>query len=328
MKFKSLWSSLRPGAAASDRPRLRVHALGMTEAQLRTLRPLVARIGECLDVLMELDARQGDIVLVEQDFARRTAPRQMAALCDARPLVTCDLNDATDRELSTLARFEQRQSELLRQLGELPLVRGISPQFGASGWDPEVVRASQLSSSFGDEVGALEAPRLDVAQQTFVNRLLRGLVDPAQPPLVATYGPAAVLRMDFAQGFALVDPIAQQRLRVRRELPRLVADDAPGADSMERELDGLAWDFGIACGGYELLAQPEDWWHTPLATCKDPAVQRYTRLPRHLELASVLFSGRVSPADLQRQTGQSVAEMRPFLQACLFLGLAWWLPEA
>jgi hypothetical protein len=327
MTRKTLWASLFSGGRGPKRPTLRLQALGLDEQQIRALRPLCDRLGKTLDLLVELDARQGDIVLADRSYAARTAPQQLASICDARPLVTCDLDDGADLELTTLARFERRQRELLRQLREIPLVRGVSSQFGASGWDHEVLEASELPSGFGDSSFGIDAPRFDAAQEMLVTWLLRGLLDPQMKPMTASYGAGAVIRVDFSRSFALVDPLAQQHLRVRRELPRLVGLESPGPDAIERDLDSLVWDLGIAAGQHRLLNQPADWWNTPLATCKDPAVQRYTRLPRHLELAAVLFNQRITPAELQRQTGMAVSDMRPFLQACLFLGLCWWSPD-
>lgn len=326
MTRKSLWASLL-SRGGPQRATLRLHALGLSDTQIRSLRPLCDRIGECLDLLVEMDGRQGDIVLADRSFAARTAPQLLATICEARPLITCDLAEAAEPDLSALAQFERRQRELLRQLREIPLVRGVSSQFGASGWDREVLAASELPSGFGDSSFGLDAPRFDAGQEMLITWLLRGLLDPEMKPLTASYGANAVIRIDFARAFALVDPLAQQHLRVRRELPRLVGIESPGSDAIERDLDSLVWDFGIAAGHHRLLNQPLDWWNTPLSTCKDPAVQRYTRLPRHLDLAAVLFTHRVTPAELQRRTGLSASEMRPFLQACLFLGLCWWSPD-
>jgi hypothetical protein len=320
---KSIWSGLF-ARAGRNTPRLTLHTLGLEQAQLRSLRPLWESLGRVLELRLEADPQQGDIVLADRSFAARTAARTLASICAARPLITCDLGDAA--ETNALALLEHRQRELLRQLREIPLVRDASAQFGASGWGPEVLGASDLPRDH-DRAG-VDAPRLDIGHEQLVNWLLRGLLDPTLKPLTASYGPGAVLRIDFEHAYAMVDPLAQQQLRVRRELPRLSERDVPGPDAMARDLDALVWDFGIAAGQNRLLDQPTRWWNTPLASCKDPAVQRYTRLPRHLELAAVLFERPASPADLQRLTGQSVAEMRPFLQACLFLGLIWWAPES
>lgn len=327
MNPSSFWKRLLPLRSRTDaRRRLRVQPLGLSDAQIRHLRPLCARIGESLDLLVEIDTRHGEVVVADSGFAALTPPQRLARIVDARPLVTCDFAPPADPSVGALALFERRQRELMAQLRELPVVRGLSPQFGASGWDPEVLRASFLPSGFEESALGLEATAFTPAQELLVTWLLRGLMDPSVRPLVAAYGPNAVIRVDFAQSFALVDPLAQQALRVRHELPVLAELGTPGADAIGRDLPELVWDFGMALGQHRLLDQPEDWWHVPLATCEDPAVQRFTRLPRHLELASLLFRERLTPAQLQQRSGQSVAEIRPFLQACLFLGLAWWSP--
>jgi hypothetical protein len=326
----SFWNRLLPGKTRRDaRPRLRVQPLGLSDAQLRVLQLLCERIGESLDLLLEIDTRRGEVVIVDRSWTQNTPADRLARAVDARPLLTCDLAPPADPTASALAVFERRQRELLAQLRELPMVRGRSPQFGASGWDPSVLAASYLPSGFDGAASdnGQELP-FTPAQQHLVSWVLRGLMDPAVKPLVAGYGPGALMRIDFAQSYALVDPAAQQALRVRREAPVLRDEGRPGADAIERDLPELVWDLGIALGQRRLLDAPADAWHTPLATAKDPAVQRFTRLPRHLELASLLFRARLSPAELQRRTGQSAAEIRPFLQACLFLGLAWWAPEA
>lgn len=328
MNRKNFWSRLLFRSHRADpRPALRVQALGLTKAQIHALRPVCTRLGEALDMLLEIDLDGGDLVLADRAYALRTPPAQLARQVDARPLVTCDLDTSADPADGVLALFERRQRELLAQLRELPLVRGLSPQFGASGWDPEVLEMSPLPSGFGDASSDFDAPPFTPAQDMLVTWLLRGLMDPSIRPLVAGYGPGALIRVDFAHAYALVDPQAQQALRVRHEVPSVVESGAPGADAIERDLQDLVWDFGIAMGRHRLLDQPADWWNTPLSTTGDNVVQRHTRLPRHLELGAVLFGGRITPAELQARTGQSLAELRPFLQACLFLGLAWWSPE-
>jgi hypothetical protein len=328
MNRSTFWSrffSRRDGR--DDLPRLRVQAVGLTQAQIRQLRPLCDSVGDALDMRLEIDGLQGEVVLAARAFLQRTPPQSLSRLVDARPLVTCDLDDAGDPLVSALALFERRQRDLLAQLRDLPVVRGLSRQFGASGWDPGALPSSFVSSGFDDPAVGLEAPAFSADEQRLVTWLLRGLTDPAIRPLTLSYGPDAVIRVDFAQSYALVDPMAQQALRVRRERPRIVAEGTPGADAIGRDVDELAWDMGIAFGSLRLLDQPADWWHTPLSTHPNADQQRYTRVPRHLTMGAVLFGERVTPAELQRRTGCSLAALRPFLQACLFVGLAWWSPE-
>lgn len=329
MKSSSLLSRLLSRRAmVPAKPRLRVQPIGFSDAQTRQLGLLFARIGESLDLWLEIDARHGDIVLTEPGFAARTPPRQLARMVDARPLLRLDLGAPDDPAVGAMSLFESRQQALLALLRELPVVRGLSPRFGASGWDPALLEAAFLPSGYEEAALGLDAPAFSASQSLFVTWLLRGLMDSTMKPLIAGYGPMALMRVDFAQGYALVDPLAQQALRVRRELPALKGGAAPGSDAIERDLRELVWDCGIAAGPLRLLDQPIDWWHTPLGSCADPGVQRFTRLPRHLDMAAVLFRQRVSPAELQQRTGHTLAQMRPFLQACLFLGLAWWSPQS
>jgi hypothetical protein len=329
MKSSSILSRLLSRrSAVPDKARLRVQPIGFSDVQTRQLKLLCARIGESLDLWLEIDARHGDIVLAEPGFAARLPPRQLARMVDARPLLRLDLSVPDDPAAGALSLFENRQQELLALLRELPVVRGLSPQFGASGWDPSLLEVAFLPSGYEEAALGLDAPAFSASQSLLVTSLLRGLMDSTMRPLVAGYGPMAMLRVDFAQGYALVDPLAQQALRVRRELPAVMTSGVPGSDAIERDLRELVWDCGIAAAPCRLLDQPLDWWHTPLGSCADPGVQRFTRLPRHLDMAAVLFRQRVSPAELQQRTGHTVAQMRPFLQACLFLGLAWWSPQS
>lgn len=328
MNLKSLlsgWMSRR-GQGIGARL-LRVHVLGLNRPQRQQLETLCDRLGEQLDLALVCDTQGGDIVVAEPRYVATAGPQRMAHVCAARPLVLCDLDAEGDAGDSSLALFESRQRELLAQLRRLPQVRDRSPRFGASGWDQSPVATSTVPFGLEEAGDDLDPPPIPARPWRFVVHLLRGLVDPEMQPLLGGYGPAAMVRVDFSRAFALVDPKAQQMLKVQKDLPQIEGAGLPGDDAIERELDGLVWDIGIAAGAYRLLSAPPDAWFTTLATCEDPAVQRYTRLPRHLQLADVLFAGPISPAELQRRTGHSVAEIRPFLQACLFLGLAWWSPQ-
>jgi hypothetical protein len=158
--------------------------------------------------------------------------------------------------------------------------------------------------------------------------LRRGLVDPTQPQLVAGFGPRAAIVIDFATGVATVDPLAEQRLRLDREVPYLARGAHPAAEARHRELDLLVWDIAVAAGGFRLLHSPVNWWHAPLIAQPRLDVSRFTLLPQHREMARCLAVAPISPADLRRRSRVSLVDLRGFLQACLFLGLAYWVPAA
>ena len=88
----------------------------------------------------------------------------------------------------------------------------------------------------------------------------------------------------------------------------------------------MAWDIALAAGGFRLLHSPVNWWHTPLIARPGLNVARYTLQPQHLELARCLAVAPISPADLRRRCRVGLTQLRGFLQACLFLGLVYWVP--
>lgn len=341
MKIAAWFDTLRGRLAGSARarPRLRLQALGLSDRELKQLRPVVAQVGERLGVAMELDKEAGDIVVVDSGFAAHVSPHALRAYCESRPLVALDPRTADD-EAATLGRVEQRQQELLRQLRELPIVRRSSAHYGAAGWDPELLQDetapapppaaedSGFDSGFDSrlQAPALAAPPLDTLRQRVVTRLLAGLVDPSSPALALSYGPGACLWVDFDAGLVRFDPPALQQLRVRRELPTFAPGARPGEDATVVELEQAVWDIGLACGAHRLLEEPQDWWHTPLEAPRGASVQRYTRQPRHLALAQRLFAGPVTPSQLRREAQVSVPDLRRFLQASLFVGVAYWAP--
>jgi hypothetical protein len=160
-----------------------------------------------------------------------------------------------------------------------------------------------------------------------MQRVLRGRADPTLAPFAASYGTDANLLFDFRAGLVFVDPQAQRQLRVHRELPQ----PAPGAhakgDAIVRELDETLWDIGIAAGPYPLLDAPLDWWRTPLRWAVDARVERFSRIPRHCDLARCLIEGPTSPSALRRYAHVGVAELRSFIQAGLMLGLLSWVDD-
>ena len=57
-------------------------------------------------------------------------------------------------------------------------------------------------------------------------------------------------------------------------------------------------------------------------------VSRLTALPQHRELARCLAVAPISPDELRRRCRVRSSDLRGFLQACLFLGLVHWMPDA
>lgn len=165
---------------------------------------------------------------------------------------------------------------------------------------------------------------LDEANAQFLRYLHAGKADPERPPLVAGYGPGAMLMLHFAGGQALMQPAAANELRVGSRLPRMAIDWAPGRDVTARELDRVIWDLGWAAGSHALLGAPEDWWYTPLQPLRLDTMPRYSAAPLHRDMARVLARGGVTPSQLRRECHASVGELRRFLQAGLFLALLHW----
>jgi hypothetical protein len=152
-------------------------------------------------------------------------------------------------------------------------------------------------------------------------------VDPGQLPLAASYGQGASLRIDFESGQVLIDELADQRLRIARELPYLAGSLRPGERAKVRDLDLVVWDIALAAGDFRLLHAPVNWWRTPLMALPQVDVARYTALPQHLAMAREIVRAPTAPADLRRRCRVSLADLRGFLQAALFLGVVYWLSE-
>jgi hypothetical protein len=341
MSTLAIWQALRAKLGAGHKRGIVLHYLGLSDDEVEALRPVLDKLGERLALRLELQSHAGDIVLLDVDFAARVSPQLLHAFNEDRPvvLIASPLGD-DGRFLSATEVFERRQQELLRQLREIPVVRRRSAHWGPSGWAPGVPGAdeggarpaggfaSAFDSDFDSTLDAdqLNAEQLDDARRGLLQAVLRGALDVSAASLAAGYGPAANMWFDFRQGVVTIDLVARQHLRVHRELPLAAPGARPQAEATVHELDEVLWDLGLASGRFALLDEPADWWHAELLSPPSARVARYTRLPRHLEMARRLQASPTTPSDLRRHGLVGVAEIRSFVQACLFLRLAQWLP--
>ncbi|MCA0240354.1 MAG: hypothetical protein LCI02_05785 [Proteobacteria bacterium] len=332
--------ALLPGSEPRRRA-LVVQHLGFECSDLDTLPAVLDEVGRELGVDLRLDGIRGDVVLAKQAFVSRVAPQVLNAFLEDRPLLTItdvpatalngEVGGAEEGGLPQARRKAQRpHAELVRQLQSVQGLEGLHETRRATAEAPSTVPVSGFDSQFdtGQHADQLSQADLDPDRAQLLNLLRRGLVDPSQPSLSAGYGRQATLLIDFATGVALVDELADQRLRVTRDVPYLARGATPGPLAKARELDLVVWDIALAAGGFRLLNSPVNWWHTPLLAQPQLNVSRYTLLPQHLELARHLGQGPVSPADLRRRCRVNVTELRGFLQAGLFLGLLHWVPSA
>jgi hypothetical protein len=352
VKTEALWKAFRDrlagqaGAPVATRGVTLQH-LGFAEEELPSLQALLDQLGEQLALKLQLQGHGGEIVLLDLDFAARTPPQLLHAFNEDRPVVLVPgLQPEEDPLLSAALLLQRRQQEVLRQLQSIAMVRrrsmywrdtGWAPESGLHGEEPVPLQQAELASVFDSDFDSrrhadeLVAEQLDQSRRQLLQTVLRGLDDPATPALCASYGPEANLRFDFRARLVTCDALAQQHLRVQRELPLPAPPARPQTDYVVRELDDMVWDLGLASGRFPLLDEPQDWWHTPLQSHAGAAVARvarHSRLPRHLELARRLQQGPATPSQLRRHVRINVAELRCFLQACLMLNLLRWVPMA
>lgn len=344
MRPSLMWAALRGrwGRRVAETPALGLQPLGLRRDEQEALRPVLEAVSKRLAVDLELREDDAEIVLMDVDYAGRTPPPIVHAARADRPVVLIDPPAApADRLLAAAQRFERVQLELLQQLKRIQTVRERSPHWApTTGWsgldgeaaEPGTAAVSDLASMFDPsfdselEPDVLSGETPTEAQDVLVQHLLRGLYDDREPVLVAAYGARACLRLDFRTRLALLDAPALQALRVRRELPGPTAQAGPLPDASVHELDEIAWDLGMACGHFALLGAPaHDAWHTALQAVAFDSLERYTRQPRHLELARRLVAGPVTPSELRRHVRIGVTDLRRFLQACLFLGMIRWV---
>lgn len=333
MKSFALWNALRArfGGRAPQSHHLVIQHLMLAERDQQAVRAALEQLGPALGLRLELQGHSGEIVLLDADLSARVTPQLMQSLVEDRPVLELSAL-ATPIDPTSPEAVERRRAELHRQLLRIELVRSRSGRPDAEHWrtGPAAPAATAATSGFDAEFDTvLDAQQLASAdfergQLALLQQVLRGMRLPAMPALAASYGADAHLRFDFKARLVSFDPLALQQLRVRRELPQAAADVEPGHGAIVRELDEVLWDLGLASGAHPLADAPADWWHTPVRCRPQARIERYSRVPRHLQMARRLAAGPVSPSQLRRDAGVSVAELRRFLQACLLLRLVHW----
>lgn len=311
--------ALLPGDVRPLEP-LVVQPIGFADSSLQVLAELVEAAGRELGQSLVLERGRGDIVLADRTFIQQVVPQVLNAFIEDRPLVTLEL--PLIDTLDPLRRASRAHVELVRQLRSLP--EGLASTSASSMSAP----SSGFDSGFDSRahVEQLVQTDLDPDRAQLLNALRRGLVDPAEALLTAGYGPGASLVIDFATGVATLDPRAEEHLRVMREVPYLARGARPGDGARSRELDLVVWDIALAAGGFRLLHSPVNWWRAPLIARPGLDVSRFTTLPQHRAMARCLSVAPISPAELRRRSRVSLADLRGFLQACLFLGQVHWVP--
>jgi hypothetical protein len=333
------WSRLLRPISRLRFPVVGLQPVGLGTHDVQSLQPLIDDLGDCLGVRFDLGDPDSPAVLLDVDYAGRTPPAIVRAVLAGRPAVMLERPEA-----HTDGGWYAQRAELLRQLSALPILpRGrrhaarplprSAPQRALDVRTQPMTRPRSdgpLSSVFdsdfdsrlqrGQVLGEAPGP----AQRALVSQVLRGLRDDSTPTLCASYGPGAALRLDFETRLVAIDPLALQGLRVRRAVPQLADGVALTDHATVLELDEVVWHLGMACGPFVLLDEPDDAWHHALVAVAVDQIERYSRQPRHLELARRLQADAVSPSELRRHVRIGVADLRRFLQACLFLGLVRW----
>lgn len=345
MNSSSLWTTLRQ-CLGMHNPRehcVTVQHLMLADVDLLSVSAALQQVGRTLGVQFELQGHGGDIVLLDADLTDRISPQLVHALVEERPTVLLgSLHHGHLAQLPSNQQQERRQQDLQSQLVAIGLVRRRSAQPDAAHWGACALRAvppaagtpnpapraadTEFDADFDSLIDAQQfaAETLQADQAALLAQVMQGLRDPATPSLAASYGPEANLHFDFGTRLVCIDPLALQHLRVRRELPLPAAGVQPQGDAMHHELQDVVWSLGMASGGLALAGAPADWWHTPLRCSGLERVERYSRLPQHLDMARRLEAGATTPSELRRHARVGVADLRRFLQACLALQLLHW----
>lgn len=338
------WFNGPPARRPSTRRRGRrsslvLHHFGVDDLALIELQALIGRLADELGLELLLDQHAGEIALVDEHLLRSVRPQLVAAFCEDRPIVTLKRgprtsgavrgaidSDALRAQLQALLRAGRPAPGPMRQCVDLPPAADTTstwpaalPDFSDSAPVVDADLEARLSAA------ALAHAPIDPARARFLDALYAGLADPARAQLVAGYEGGGLMVIDFTHSHVLLEPRAQDALRLAKRLPMLNAGAVPAAGMQTCELDRVLWSLGWAAGMQPLYAAEADWWHQPLVALKLQEVARYSAVPVHLEMARALAEAPMTPSRLRRKCRVDIAELRCFLQACLWLGLLGWL---
>jgi hypothetical protein len=336
MVTSRLWNGLRAslGLEAGAQRCVTVQPLGLGERDLQVARWMLAKASEQLGARFELRADGGDVVLLDGEMAARMSPQLIFAFNEDRPVVLLAAQQHGDDAAADPGHDESRLQDLMRQLRRVvPTHRRLSPAplrpGPIEGVDAALLPAPHTGFDSGfDSRADLDAAlsiRHDHEHLEVQRHLMQGVRDPECPPLQVGYGSGADMVFDFRQRRVFCDRLAQQQLRVRRELPRPVSQVHLQANALVWDLQEATWDIGIAAGHLPLLDAPADWWHAPLQIDPAALIERFSRAPAHLDVARRLRAGPVTPSTLRTDARLGVSELRRVLQACLMSGVVRWV---
>lgn len=318
-----------------DRPQLTLDHFGFDPASLQCLRDALDELARELHAVLNLQSSGGDVVLIDEHVPHTVPAPVLQAICEGRPCITV----ARGRPRAGMARgaiaAQALRQALLAQIDATP--RGGRDAMATRTRPPaaNALPASGFASGFDSGLDSgldsrspstpcLADQPLDHGRRQLLHGLRRAWLHADETELGLSYGPGRSMLLDFDQGLAWVEVEALHCLRVQRELPHPAPAGRLVGGRLVRELELTLWDLATAAGPFELLDAPAHWWHTDLRPLRLEDVSRYSNLPLHLELARTMAGGGMTPSRLRRECRTSIAEIRCFLQACLFLGLVQW----
>lgn len=295
--------------AAVDGP-VRVGVVGLADAAVASLDRVLRRLSAHAPLSFVVDAGRGDVALVDAELAADLNDQEWSTLFGARPVIAVVEPGAPMRTLRTpycvASAFDD--GELLSTLNTIPEMR--ERRSGRPAHRPDAA-ATQ-------------------AHPPFVAALLQCWTDKSAPCLQAAYDDGAAMLIDFARGEVHAHAAAWERLRARRELPRLISDaDTPMQPSARvkiHRIETLLWAAGVASAELPLWGAPLAWRQANIAALDIQHVVLYSRAPAHLHLAELMSRGVTTAAALRRASHVDERELRVFLQAGLFLRLLQWVP--